>query len=146
MPKYHWVAYYKNGEAVSPLTHKKPNNPDLPISYDDLKREDLIAFALFEGSVKEHRLIFMLHLDPGQRLIYRRRVEIHQSSQQEIVCHLLGWQQTIQGKNVQSIAYIFETNDTPIIHLAGRFREGESGIFSWFYSPVLRDFEKPKEE
>jgi hypothetical protein len=49
-------------------------------------------------------------LEPGQRFIYRRRVAVNSSGAQ-IVCHLVGWQRTLHGTNIQHISYVFENGE-----------------------------------
>jgi hypothetical protein len=80
-------------------------------------------------------------LEPGQRLIFRRRIE-QPSGGPAIVCYLAGWQQTIHGQNVQSIAYVFEEGSR--IEWAGKFREGHA----WFYAvdPVPCEIEELEKE
>ena len=83
--------------------------------YADIDRKELSAFAL----EKDEKEIVKLHLDEGQRLIWRKRGYIFPGGG-NCEIHLLGWQKTINGENVQSIAYVFEDGH---IEMAGQFRE-----------------------
>ena len=124
-----WVAKYSDGSVV----HQYADGVER--SYDTLPDRDRItAFAVYDQETRKS--ILTLHLDPGQKLIYRRRVEMKSDRTVPVeVCYLVGWRRTISGECVQSIAYIFETSGR--IELAGRFDESHP----WFYSPVLRPFE-----
>lgn len=119
-----WLATYKDGTVFD-------SNRDHDLSVDRLDRKQLERFELVDGAGNS---IARLHLDPGQRLIYRIRTQMGQGTGKKFVCHLLGWQQTVNGKSVQSILYIFEDGR---IEMAGRFREDHP----LFYAPALRRFE-----
>lgn len=83
--------------------------------YEDISRGELSAFAL----EKDGEIIFKLHLEEGQRLIWRKR-EYRQVGGDTKVIHLLGWQKKVGGENLQAICYLFEDGH---IEMAGRFRE-----------------------
>ncbi len=100
------VVYYNDGSKLK-LGEQ--------IAYDNIDRSRLSAFAL----VKDDKEILRLHLESGQRLIWRKRCFIA-PSKKEIVVHLVGWQKTAGNENVQSIAYVFEDGH---IEMAGAFRE-----------------------
>jgi len=116
----YWVATYKDGSTL---------NSQKGCKYQDIDRSLLSHFSL----VGDRNTIYTLWLDPGQRLIYRRRVFTTGDTEQ--VWHLMGWQQTITvaargpsggpvilaQENVQSIAYI--SDDGLRVNLAGKFRE-----------------------
>jgi hypothetical protein len=119
-----WRAIYKDGTAFD-------SSEDRDMSVDRLDRKQIERFELVDGV---GHCVARLHLDTGQRLIYRRRVEMAQGSTGASVCHLMGWQQTVNGQNVQSILYIFEDGR---VEMAGKFREGHP----LFYAPELRRFE-----
>ncbi len=124
-----WVAYYNDDTHLRQYDDAGKEN-----KYADIDRTRLSSFALYDGGrPDEHyetatRKILHLHLDNDQRLIYRRRVERSVGSDAPIVCYLVGWQQTIEGRNVQSIAYVFEDGT---VEVAGRWRDGGH---PWFYS------------
>jgi hypothetical protein len=128
-----WVAQYSDGTVVNQY-----GGDGTEISYEKLDRGRIAAFALWDFETKKS--ILTLHLEPGQKLIYRRRVEMKQVGDQEAaiseVCYLVGWRRTVAGECIQSIAYVFEKSGR--IELAGRF----DAKHPWFYSPVLRPFEE----
>jgi ribosomal protein L32 len=88
--------------------------------------------------------IFKIHLESGQRLICRRRTGKRVKISNVMECkevgeldvegeyyfYIVGWQQTIEGKNVQAIAYIFEDGH---IELAGNWKNNHK----LFYAPNL---------
>jgi hypothetical protein len=121
---YTWRATYKDGTVFD-------KSKDDALSVDRLDRKQLKQFELVNQTGKS---LMTLHLDPGQRLIYRMRGDLDRGTGKDLVCHLLGWQQTVGGQNVQSILYVFEDGR---IEMAGRFREDHP----WFYAPKLRRVE-----
>ena len=124
-----WAAAYDDGTVVDQFRDGKE------LSYDDLvDRERIVAFSLWD--LETRKPVFTLHLDPGQKLIYRRRCWQRQGEAKPFqVVYLVGWRRTISGECVQSIAYVFE--ETGRVELAGRFRENHP-IFD---APKLRPFE-----
>lgn len=129
MRRISWFAEYEGGKrfpAIGPDGKER--------SYDHLENRDAIrVFCLFE--VESKNPVFTLHLDPGQKLIYRRRV-FKPVGGKDQVFFLVGWRRTINGESIQSIAYVHE--ETGYVQMAGKFRENHS----LFDSPVLREFEK----
>ena len=121
---YTWRATYKDGTVFDASV-------DQSLSVDRLDRKQLDKFELVSQAGAS---LMTLHLDPGQRLIYRMRTTMQQSGRKSSVCHLLGWQQTVGGQNVQSILYVFEDGR---IEMAGKFKEDHP----WFYAPELRRVE-----
>ncbi len=91
-------------------------------SYADIARDKLSAFEMWEGS----RRILWIRFARGQRLIWRRRVEMTPAGVVE-VCHLIGKQETINGKNYQGIIGLFESDGR--IEVSDRFAEGHP----WFF-------------
>lgn len=125
-----WAAAYDDGTVIDQFQDGKER------SYDDLvARERIVTFALWD--LETRKPVFTLHLDPGQKLIYRRRCWQRQGEDKPFqVVYLVGWRRTIAGECVQSIAYVFA--DTGRVELAGRFRENHPV----FDSPKLRPFEE----
>ena len=87
-------------------------------------------------------VLFTLHLEEGQKLIYRHRgftepgLDKKQSKEPEI--YLIGWRQNVNGKDIQSITYILDWIGRGFqLHQAGKFKD-----HPWFYEPVWREFEK----
>ncbi len=100
------VAYYSDGSKL---------NLGEQISYNNLDRKKLSAFAL----VRDGKEILKLHLDSGQRLIWRKRTFLS-PGKEKIDIHILGWQKTVNGENIQSIAYVLSDGR---VEMAGAFRE-----------------------
>lgn len=101
MPEFNWRAIYNDGGVFTadPSSGSK--------SYDKLDRTRLGAIELFD--IETGKLIHRLVLEPGQRLILRHRSWQDLMNDQEKLFEvwLVGWQQTINGKNIQSIAHVF---------------------------------------
>ena len=125
-----WLATYQDGTTLGQY------NGSGEISSERIDRSKLTAFALVN---EEGSRVLELHLEPGQRLIFRRRIEQPVGGLQ-IVCYLVGWQQTIHGQNVQSIAYVFDEGAT--IVWAGKFQQDHP----WFYpiEPVPCELQEAK--
>lgn len=113
-----WIARYNDGETLSQYKEDGSEN-----RYADIDRNRLVEFTVVSDL---NESMFTLHLDPGQRLIYRRRVK-QSPGLSPIVVYIVGWQMTVAGNNIQSIAYISEDKD---IHMAGAWKEDHP----WFYS------------
>jgi hypothetical protein len=113
-----WEAHYSDGTVLVQNRADGSEN-----RYADIDRGRLDSFALVRP---DGTTVLQLHLDASQRLIFRRRVE-QQAGGAERIVYLVGWQQTVNGTNIQSIAYVTGDGET---HLAGRWREDHP----WFYS------------
>lgn len=125
-----WAACYAGGEVINQI---QPDGTET--SYDKLDHARIAAFSLWDFDSR--RPILTLHLEPGQRLIYRRRVEMKTGQEKPVeVCYLAGWRRTVNGECIQSIAYVFES--TGRVELGGRFDPKHP----WFYAPVLRPWEE----
>lgn len=129
MTDFTFTAIYKDGGQVQ-LSQT--------LSYDKLKRDNLAAFKVTIGKQE----LFTLHLEDGQRLIYRRRPPntpgIPLEKSKHPVIYMIGWRQRVGGKDVQSITYICDwVGRGWQIHQAGKFREDHP----WFYSPFLKVYE-----
>jgi hypothetical protein len=136
---YKWVAVYKDG---STLEQYNASRTPQEISSEQIDRAQVDGLVLFDDA--DGRVVFELHLDEGQRLIYRARKTMKPGEGVIRVVHLVGWQQTITEideefritqRNIQSIAYCFESGE---ICMAGRFQEGHP----LFYPIVLTETEK----
>ena len=113
------------------------------MSYDNLKREGLTAFQVSVGK----SILFTLHLEEGQKLIYRARRAVTPgvSEEKEVQpqIYMVGWKQKVGGKDVQSITYICDWPGRGFqIHQAGKFNEKHA----WFYPPNLKIFEAEEGE
>ena len=128
-----WIARYNDDTELRQFDETGENK------YTDVDRSKLKSFALYMDDYKEKQKAIEIHLSEGQRLIYRKRVEIR-TGDKKTVCYMVGWQQTVNQKNIQSIAYVFR--DTAFkrcrIEMAGAFQEDHE----WFYSPELLEIEK----
>lgn len=122
-----WLAVYKDGSVIPQRGENGKEN-----STARIPRQDLVAFALINRRGKP---VIVQHFDPGQRFIYRRRTSINQQGAPQ-VCHLVGWQQTVAGQNVQHIAYVFEDGER--VEMAGRWRDNHP----WFDPIVVEEFDK----
>src|SRR5574342_774232 len=120
-----WVAHYSDETELPQYNADGTEN-----KYADIDRARLQYFEFRDTG----RIVLRTYLEPGQRLIYRRRVE-KRPGEPDIVVYMAGWQQTIAGQNIQSISYIFP--DGAVIQ-AGRFDEASR----WFYSIVPVPCEK----
>ena len=119
--KYHWVAKYNDGTSLAQVEASGKKN-----TYSDIKREKLWAFEMWDGNT---RLLFM-RFQHGQRLIWRRRIETSPGGTIE-VCHIIGKQETVNGKNYQGIIGLFESDGR--IEVTGKFEEGHP----WFFPVAI---------
>ena len=117
-----WVAHY--GNELFP----QYNEDGTENAYKDIDRKRLTAFSL----VRDGGILVRIHLDSDKRLIYRKRTEMR-SDQEPIVCYLAGWQQTVDSKNIQSIACVFEHMNT--IEIINEWKDG------FFDAPEFLEFE-----
>jgi len=128
---YEWEAIYSDGKTLTQYNEKGEAN-----GYENIDKTKLKAFAIY-GWLNESdnpnaefhtdkKLIYRLHLESEQRLIFLRRgfKSISSSTLKEVGTSyflMVGWQETINGKNKQSISYIYD--DGHIEH-AGVFAGG----------------------
>lgn len=125
-----WAAKYRDGFVVNQF-----GADGIEVSPDTLKfRDEIESFALWDFDTR--KTVLTLHLDPGQKLIYRRRCWQRAGEEKPYqVVYLVGWRRTVAGECIQSIAYVF--GEDGHVELAGRFRENHP-IFD---APKLRPFE-----
>lgn len=126
MNSIQWIAHYNDG------TELKQYEGDAKRAYEDIDRARLASFSVYRDNYA--RKLLTLHLEQGQRLIYRKRVFV-KPGQGELEIYIIGQQQTIAGQNIQSIAYIFPDDR---IEIAGAWKEGHA----LFGKPQLLDIEK----
>jgi hypothetical protein len=100
------------------------------VSYESIDRSKLTSFCL----LKDDTVIFQMVLQEGQRLIWRKRTILTQG-QGEKVWHLIGWQKTIKGENIQCIGYVNEEDG--YVLMAGEW-QGEHALMG---NVELLDFE-----
>ena len=119
-----WVAHYTDGSAMEQSAGH---------TYRDIDRTRLQAFDLWRDGLLALRIDFRDDGLPPKRLIWRIRHQ-RNSAGLEVDIHLAGWQRTVNGCNVQSVAYVFD--DGPIM-LGGQFVERD-----FMYKPELLEFEQ----
>jgi hypothetical protein len=96
-----WKAHYKDGTSL--ICSELPGGKD----YYKIDRTKLIGFELFDKET--NKSVFRMPIEDGKRLIYRKRVHQNFHTNQIVkIVYLVGWQKTVNGKNVQSIVHIFE--------------------------------------
>lgn len=124
-----WVAVYKDGSVL--FQHEEDGTEN---TYKDIDRKNLSEFHLrLKGTDKT---VLAYALEPGQRLIYRMRHSMSGvSGQKNWTIYMVGWQQTVNGKNVQNISWVFP--DGSIIN-TGKFNENHP----IFYGIFEMDFEE----
>lgn len=110
-----WIAQYKDGS-------QEKQGPDL--SYEDIDRENLAGFGLYNGE----KLVIMLDFSngDGRSLVWRRRVEQKQG-EEPVVVHII-------GKKGKYICMVFEDGSVVAVD---NFVEGSQ----WLYPPQFRDNE-----
>ena len=118
-----WIAVYKDDTALT-----QHENDGTEHSTEEIDRKKLAAIVLLRDNVQ----FLVQAFEPGQRLIFRRRVSIEQTGGEDVkrYLYMLGWQQTVNGKNVQHVAYIDE--DTGFVTMAGKFNDKHP----LFYTPI----------
>ena len=109
-----WRAIYNNGDQIS------QNNQ----TYDDIDRDNLIAFQLMNGE----KVVFSVPFSEGQgkRLVWRRRVEKTIGKPDNVV-HIV-------GKKGGFVAAVFD--DSSVL-IDDKFREDNN----WLYPPQYKEHE-----
>ncbi len=131
----YWKAIYNDGTELSQYEEDGTEN-----KYPDIDRSKLASFEIRKAGLvgpnyEKDKLLFKMFLEPGRRLIYRRRVlkkmkvggtptGIKIKKRWNEIVYLVGWQATIGDRNVQDIAYIFEDEH---VELAGRWMKEPYG-------------------
>ena len=113
-----WEAIYEGADGNQESLWKydldnEGNVTDCP--YTNIDRDRLTHFRLWRNG----EAVLTLFLDPGQRLIWRRRTEMPSGGGKTVI-HICGWQMTVKGVNVQSICYINEADGQVV--WAGKWR------------------------
>lgn len=129
--RYRWTVVYNDGTAMDQF------NPDgTENGYGEIDRDKITEFHMRN---EEGTTILAMEITPEQRLIYRKRHSLSAASgERNWTIYLVGWQQTIAGKNVQSLNWIFPNGS--IIN-TGRFQDNHP----IFYSIQLLPFEEEEE-
>lgn len=113
------------------MTQSKPDGTEN--AYSDIDRENLSEFHVVDLD-REGETVYALALDPGDRLIYRKRHQTRGDGELIGTIFMVGWQRTIAGENVQSIGWIFPNGS---IIQTGKFQEDHR----IFYGVEMMDFE-----
>ena len=114
-----WVAVYNDGTNFAQFNEDGTEN-----SYHNIDRTKLTEFHMVR--VDNQETVFAMALEPEQRLVFRRRVSMSGDTGEILrIIYLVGWQQTVGRKNVQSLNWILP--DLSIVQ-TGKFRE-DSQIF-----------------
>ncbi len=114
-----WKAVYTDGTHLDQIEPSGKKN-----AYNDIEREKLHSFELWDDDDR----IVSLRFFKGQRLIWRRRVLMRAGEKIETI-HIIGKQETVNGKNYQGILAVFESDGR--VEVAGRFDEKHP-----FFKPV----------
>ena len=138
MDTYTWEAVYKDGSSLWECNSKG----DILNKYSDIDRKNVIEFQLYrteellksdKNPLKTLKPVYSIDIKEGRRLIWRKRR--HQrllESAPFLTIYMVGWQETIDGRNVQSILYIYPDGSS---ELSERKSNGELDV-------VLFDFEE----
>lgn len=120
-----YKAIYNDGTSFSFSEDSVGTN-----DYQKIDRTKLTSFEVYQDT----RLLHILHLEPGQQLIVRRRVrEVHKkrrnplwkegddiknamiSTVEQLVFYMIGYQENVKGENKQSILLIYPDGHTEMI-------------------------------
>jgi hypothetical protein len=112
---FNWKSIYSDGTFLNQYNDEGKTN-----GYENIDRTRLKAFAIYD----DDKLLFKLHLEPGQRLIYRRRnfINPNDPKAEAVFFYMIGWQQKTDGVNTQSINYVYPDGH---IEQAGIWAGGE---------------------
>jgi hypothetical protein len=129
MTDFNFTALYQNGDELT-LSDT--------LSFDNIPREDLIGMKVRQGNT----VILTVHLEPGQKLIYRYRpvktLGKNPEQETEPFIWLVGVREKIGDRTVQFITYIVNwIGKGYTLHQAGKFNDNHP----WFYSPALHQHE-----
>lgn len=111
---YYWKAIYENGEFVCQVPDFA--QPKQWNSWGHIEQSRVTSFLIYQHIVLQdkrelHRLAFVVHVDGNKRLIYRRRTGMGVNDDKvKYIIHVCGWQETVDGKNQQQLAFLFEND------------------------------------
>lgn len=114
-----WKAVYTDGTYLDQIEPSGKKNV-----YADIQRDKLHSFELWD----KNKRVISLRFFENQRLIWRRRVLMSAGKATETI-HIIGKQQTVNGKNYQGILAVFESDGR--VEVAERFDEKHP-----FFKPV----------
>jgi hypothetical protein len=109
-----WFTVDKLLEGQTNPSTKHYNKDTYNIANIDIEKLDKLVLHLEGNSVP----FLVTHFDdPRKRPIYIRRVELPDAKKDfRIICHIMGWQMKVNGENIQSINYVFETDGRVEVH------------------------------
>lgn len=116
---YEWVAFYRDGSSIRQIEKGKENK------WADIDKPNVEIFCVVktDGS----GVALAVHIEEGERLIYRQRVR-RAAGKPEIRVWMVGTQKTVNGKNVQKIAFVFPDGH---VEITNGFKENTE----WAYPP-----------
>ena len=125
MTEFKFTALYANNDELVLSDH---------LSFDHIPREDLIGMRVSIGNAQ----LLTVHLEPGQKLIYRyrpvRSPGTRPEQEKEPFVWLVGVREKVGDKLIQFITYIVDWKGRGFqLHQAGKFQENHP----WFYPPTL---------
>lgn len=124
--KFRFRAHYNDGSTLTEDPTKEFAN------YSNINRHKLVMFELF--NIENNQPVLKIKIDPGQRLIWRRRKAIEPGGDEKTV-HIVGKQQTINGKNYQGIALLYDDGTS-------EFFDKFNPKHPWLHPVILTDQEK----
>ena len=95
--KLQWVAHYRDGGGLKQVMHDGSKN-----AYGDIDRDKLETFELVNRETGDR--VFMMEFEPGQQLVWRRRV----LPQNSMIVHFVGKREKRGSENYQSIAAVYQ--------------------------------------
>jgi len=124
-----WQAVYNDGSDLWEC------NPEGHIinRYKDIDRSRLTEFRVYlteDLSVSEPKLFLRVAIKEGYRLIWRkRRLQRLLEDKPFATIYLIGWQTTLEGKNIQSILYLYpDGTDEPASRFIFELNDSKSNL------------------
>lgn len=99
---FNWIAIYRDGSSLWQYQDQDGRER----STEEIDRAQLATLALVDA---DYVPCYIQHFQPGQRMIYRRRTAMTAGGA-TTVKHLIGWQETIAGRNVQHLAAVCDAS------------------------------------
>lgn len=118
--RFRWVAYNNDGGAVSQVAASGQKN-----SYEELPLDNLKSFELWDWQMNQR--VLLVTFKPGEKLVWRRRMEMTPGGSVQEVCHIVG---KIGRDGSKGIIGIFESDGR--IEATSEFLPNSN----WFYPPA----------
>lgn len=128
--RFRWVAYNNEGGSVSQIAASGQKN-----SYEDLPLNNLKAFELWDWRMNNR--VLLVNFKKGERLVWRRRMEMSPGNQVMEVCHIVG---KIGKDGEKGILGIFESDGH--IEAVSDFLPNSE----WFYPPSSEQEEQSEDD